>query len=262
MKDCRDVEPLKAPYVDGEAAPDQRSAVEKHIVKCGRCRDEVAVERVARDVVVARRDELRVPAPETLKARCAAHAASILRDSPRVPPQVAAISRPRAPIYRRWVPMSLAATLMLAVAGVFGLGLTQKAQALAFQLTLDHMGCSRSAPSPEAGVMETSTHWAEQYGWPLRLTRSSQQPQLRLTGLRRCFVADGRVAHLLYEWRGQTVSVFVLPSEALRAPAVVRRFGYDSVMWSRNGRTYIVLSRSPRRPDFEPVVQYVKANVY
>lgn len=158
--------------------------------------------------------------------------------------------------------MSLAATLLLAVSGVFVLGLTPKAQALAFQLTLDHMGCSRSAPAAEAGVLETSTHWAEQYGWPLRPARSADQPRLRLTGLRRCFVADGRVAHLLYEWRGETVSVFVLPSEALRAPAVVRRFGYDSVMWSRNGRTYVVLSRSTRRPDFDPVVQYVKANVY
>lgn len=262
MKECRDVEPLKAPYVDGEAAPDQRSAVDAHIVKCGRCRDEVAVERAARDVVVARRDELRASAPEALKARCAGHAASTSRDSARLPPQVSTIPLPRALIYRRWVPMSLAATLVLAITGVFALGLAPKAQALAFQLTLDHMGCSRSAPASEAGVLETSSHWAEQYGWPLRLAPSPEQPQLRLTGLRRCFVADGRVAHLLYEWRGQTVSVFVLPSEALRAPAVVRRFGYDSVMWSRNGRTYVVLSRSPRQSDVDPVVQYVKANVY
>jgi anti-sigma factor RsiW len=262
MKDCRDVEPLKAPYVDGEAAPDQRSAVDAHIVKCGRCRDDVAVERAARDAVAARRDELRGSAPEALKARCAAQAASIPRDVARVDPTVATFPSTRAPIYRRWVPMSLAATLLLAIAGVFALGLTPKAQALAFQLTLDHMGCSRAAPAPEAGVLETSSHWAEHYGWPLRPARSAEQPQLRLTGLRRCFVADGRVAHLLYEWRGQTVSVFVLPSEALRAPAVVQRFGYDSVMWSRNGRTYVVLSRSPRRSDFDPVVQYVKANVY
>ena len=261
MKDCRDVEPLKAPYVDGEAAPDQRSAVDAHLTKCGRCRSDVAVERAAHDVVAARRDELRASAPEALKARCAAYAASIPRPTQVHPPAPASKS-PRIPLYRRWVPMSLAAALVLAVGGVFILGLTQKAQALAFQLTLDHMGCSRAAAAPEKGVMETSSHWAERYGWPLRLTPSAQQPSLRLTGLRRCFVADGRVAHLLYEWRGQTVSVFVLPTQALRVPAVVRRFGHESIMWSQNGRTYVVLSRSARQPDFDPVVQYVKANVY
>ena len=154
--------------------------------------------------------------------------------------------------------MSLAATLVLVVAGVLALGTTSKAQALAFQLTLDHMGCTRMAQASEAGALETASHWRERYGWPLHAASTAQ---VRLTGLRRCFLTDGRVAHLLYQWRGEPVSVFVLPNEALRAPAVVRRFGHDAVMWSRNGRTYVVLARSPRRPDFEPVVEYVKANV-
>jgi anti-sigma factor RsiW len=251
MKECRDVEPLKAPYVEDEGPPAERSIVDAHLKKCGRCRDEVAVERAARDVLVARRDELRSTAPELLKRRCAAHAATV----------IGAAAPPRVPLYRRWVPMSLAATLLLAVVGVFGLGLTNKSQALAFQMTLDHWSCSRTVHASEAGALATSAGWEDRMGWKVRLPPSSEDPPLRLKGLRRCFVTDGAVAHALYDWRGESLSVYEMPTESLRAAADVRRFGHEAVMWSQNGRTYVVLART-RRPDLDGVVRYVKANVY
>ena len=259
MKDCRDVEPLKAPYVDGEAAGAERTAVETHIRQCGRCRTDLAAEQVARDTVVARRDELRASAPAGLKARCAAHVAT-----PTERPAGAATDTPplHVPLYRRWVPMSLAATLFLAVAGVFGVGLAPTSQALAFQMTLDHMGCTRTVRANEAGAIATGQTWEQRYGWPIRLAPSSTQVSLTLKGLRRCFVTDGRVAHLIYEWQGQPLSVFVLPIEKVRSAAEVERFGHDAVIWSQNGRTYVVLARAPHRPELDHVVQYVKANVY
>ena len=250
MKDCRDVEPLKAPYVDGEAAAAERAAVETHLTRCGRCRDDVTIESAARDAVVARRDELRPAAPPGLKARCAAHAASTTAP--------AILARP--PLYRRWVPMSLAATLVLTAAGVFGLGLTDKSQALAFQMTLDHWGCSRTVRASESGALATSAGWQDRMGWPVRLAPSSENPPLRLKGLRRCFVTDGSVAHVLYDWHGESLSVYVLPGHSLRA-ADVRRFGHEAVIWSQNGRTYVLLARARRR-ELDSVVQYVKANVY
>jgi anti-sigma factor RsiW len=257
MKDCRDVEPLKAPYVDGDAGPADRAAVDTHVARCGRCREEVAVEQTARDVLAARRDELRATmAPAALKARCAAHAAGRRRA-----PAVAAVPR-RVPLYQRWVPMSLAATLLFALAGVFGLGLTDKSQALAFQMTLDHFGCSRSARHSEAGAHAAGAQWAQRFGWETRVAPSTQEPPLRLKALRRCFVLDGRVAHAIYDWDGQPLSVYVLPGEQLRAAADVHRFGHEAVMWSRNGRTYVVLTRAPRRPEFDRVVAHVKATVY
>ena len=253
MKDCRDVEPLKAPYVDGDATVADRTAVDTHLALCGRCRDDVSVERAAHDVLQARREELRPVAPERLKERCAA---ACRRGGSRS-------SVPAAPIYRRWIPMSVAATLLLAVVGVFAFGLTERAQALAFQMTIDHVKCSRF--SREAAHVDSAAEgqrWTSTYGWPLKVAASSPDGSLRLRGVRRCAVTDGRVAHLLYEWQGRPLSVYVLPYDVVHGSAEVRRFGHDSVIWTEHGRTYVVLSRGKRRPELDPVVRYVKANVY
>ena len=258
MKECRDVEPLKAPYVEDDGAPAERSTVDAHLKKCGRCRDEVAAERAARDVLVARRDELRSTAPEVLKRRCAAHAATF----------TGAAATPRVPLYRRWVPMSLAATVLLAIAGVFGFGLTQKAQALAFQMTIDHVKCSRFAgDGAHVDGAAEEQKWAATYGWPIRVAGASPgsvppEGAPRLRDVRRCAVTDGRVAHILYEWQGRPLSVYVLPSAVLDSTAQVRQFGHDVVLWSQNGRTYVVLARGPRRTELDGLVRYVKANVY
>ena len=261
MKDCRDVEPLKAPYVDGESAPAEREVVDSHLSACGRCRDEVVVERAARDVLVARRDELRAQAPETLRRRCASYATPRTRRDPH--PDVATIAPRKAPLYRRWVPMSLAATLLLAVAGVFGLGLTEKSQALAFQMTLDHLACLRLGNQPTSAEAATvEQQWPATAGWPLRVAASTDDPPLRLRGVRRCAVTDGRVAHLMYEWQGRPLSVYVLPADAVHGTANVRRFGHDAAIWADNGRTYVVLARAQRRPEFDRVVRYVRANVH
>lgn len=261
MKDCRDVEPLKAPYVDGEAAPAERAEVDAHLGRCGRCRDEVVVERAARDVLVARRDELRASAPEELRRRCASYATPGTRHD--VHPDVVTLTPKKAPIYRRWIPMSLAATLLLALAGVFGLGLTEKSQALAFQMTLDHLACLRLGNQPvsaEAATIEE--RWPATAGWPIRVAASTDDPPVHLRGVRRCAVTDGRVAHLMYEWEGRPLSVYVLPSDAVRGTADVHRFGHDAAIWADNGRTYVVLARAQRRPEFERVVRYMKANVH
>ena len=42
---------------------------------------------------------------------------------------------------RRWAPLSLAATLVLAVAGVFVFGLNNRVEALAASLAVDHVKC-------------------------------------------------------------------------------------------------------------------------
>jgi anti-sigma factor RsiW len=251
MKSCRDVEQLMTPYVDGEAGAGDRAAIEGHINRCGRCRDLVSVERAARDVVQARRDEIRETAPTALHSKCAAHAAWQRRRG-RV-----------APLIRRWVPLSVAATLLLAVAAVFTLGLNNKVQALAFQMTLDHVKCSRFAHSLAAiDPVSAGQQWAATYGWPLRVPASSSSTGLELRAVRRCAVTDGRVAHVIYEWQGEPLSLYVLPEKVVGEPEqVVERFSHESVVWSQNGRTYVVLAHGRER-DLDGVVRYVKANVY
>src|SRR4051794_35370449 len=104
MSKCRDLDPLFAPYADGEAAADDRAAVEAHLQRCPPCRERVAEQRPVRAALGATRPTLRACASEHLRARCAAHA------------HAAGIARPpatRARAVRRWIPLSLAATLIV-----------------------------------------------------------------------------------------------------------------------------------------------------
>jgi hypothetical protein len=65
----------------------------------------------------------------------------------------------------------------------------------------------------------------------------------------------------MYRWRGQPLSVYVLPSarHAGQTGDVVTRFGHEAVLWTEGGRTYVVLARG-RPGELDGVVGYVKAN--
>lgn len=249
MSKCRDLEPLLASYVDGEAAADQCASVDAHVERCPPCRARLAGEQAAHDVLRARREGLRASASEALRARCAAHR------------QRAALGGVLA--RRPWLPLSLAATLVLAVAGVFMLGLNNGVQALATQLTLDHVKCFKFAPGTvTADAAAAGKQWASSQGWDLQVPSSSHAEQLEFICVRRCFVTEGRAAHLMYKWRGEPLSVYVLPSSVGRMGEtrdLVERFGHQAVMWSERGRTYVVLARA-RPEELEGVVGYVKAN--
>jgi anti-sigma factor RsiW len=254
MSDCRDVEPLMTPYVDGEARPAEQASVDAHIKACPPCREAVADERTARDVLHARREELRAAAPDMLRRRCAAQTASI-------PKSVAA---PRPGLMRRsWVPLSLAATLVLTVAAVFLFGLNNPVEALATQLAVDHVKCFQFVP--DHGTVdpgEAGQAWARKQGWPLRVPLSAPDRQLVLLDVRRCWSTDGVTAHMLYRWRGEPLSVYVLNSVPVRHFDVrtVDKLGQEEIMWSRGGRTYAVVARA-RRADLEQVVKYVQQSV-
>ena len=259
MTNCRDLEPLFAPYVDGQAAPHQRASVDAHIVGCRACHERVAVERVAHEVLVARREALRVCASESLRARCAAQCRRTGADGP---------GRFRGVSRRTWVPLSLAASLLLAVAGVFLFGLNDRVDALATELALDHARCFQSAqahaPTVDARVAERE--WSAAQGWSLRIPSSSAVEHLELREVRRCLTTSGRVAHLMYNWRGQPLSVFVLPKILERkgdveaVDAIAEKFGNEAVMWSERGHTYVVVAKG-QPSELAPVVVYVKASL-
>lgn len=252
MSKCQDLEPLFASYVDDEAPPGDRASVDAHLDRCPPCRERLAGERAAREVLAARRSGLRVCASAHLRARCAAHAR---QGTPRFLP---------GGLSRRWVPLSLAATLLLAVAGVFIFGLSEPVEALAAQLTLDHVRCFQFAPERLAHVDPASAgrDWAAAQGWSLQVPASSPGTQLELLGVRRCLLSGGRVAHVMYTWRGEPLSVFVVPRMVRTGPQrdeIVEKFGHEAIVWSAGERTYVVLARgSPS--DLDPVVGYVKAN--
>jgi anti-sigma factor (TIGR02949 family) len=251
---CRDLESMLAAYVDGEAPSCDCDKVRAHVEACPPCRERLSGERGVREAIRAHRDALRAAAPEALKTRCASLVAQRARDAVRNQDRV----------LRRWVPLSLAATLFLAVAVVFGFGLTNKVQALAVQTTIDHVTCTRLKGEQlllDAG--DAARNWESRFGWRISVPASSSEAQLQFKGVRRCVVADGRVAHIIYSWLGEPLSVYVLPKQTLPESAqFVHRFRHNSIMWSKNDRTYVVVTTHRRDPALEQMVAYVKATAY
>jgi anti-sigma factor RsiW len=246
IRSCRDLEARLAPYVDDEIAPDARRAAEAHMNACPPCRGRMESERVARTIVHDRRGELRGTAPAALRARCLA-----ARPAPS-----AGASR-----LRRWVPLSLAATVVLAVGAVFLFSLNDGSTALAAGLALDHVKCFKTATMPGAVTIDVDTaehRWQQAQGWAVTVPDTAPAEQLRLVDVRRCLSTDGRAAHLMYLWNGQPLSVYILPRVAGREHEM-DSMGHETAIWSANGRTYAVLATGHPK-DFDHIVGYVKAH--
>jgi anti-sigma factor RsiW len=255
MSKCQDLDPLFAPYADGETAPADRAAVEAHLERCPPCRQRVSEQRTVRAALAACRPALRQTAPDTLRARCAGHARA---SAPSPLARVGAV--------RRWAPLSLAATLLLAVAGAFFFGLNNKVDALAAQLTLDHVTCFQFAPQrlEHADAGTAARDWTAAQGWSIHIPASSTREGLELLGIRRCAMSSGRVAHVMYKWHGEPLSVFVVPRPLQRMrdqQEMVEKFGHEAVMWTDGERTYVILARA-RPAELAPIVGYVRANAH
>ena len=244
IRRCSDLDERLAPYVDDEIAPDARRATDAHMNACPPCRMRMESERVARDIVHEHRDVLRGAAPAGLRARCAAARAQ-------------STGRSRL---RRWVPLSLAATLLLAVGAVFVIGSNDGSKALAAGLALDHVKCFKVS-TPEAVGLDAdsaSRKWQKMQGWPLVMPPTAASEGLRLIDVRRCLSTDGRAAHLMYLWHGEPLSVYVIPSVTGRA-RVFDNLGHETALWSANGRTYAVMATGHPQ-DFDRIVGYVKTH--
>ena len=227
---CNELEPLVVPFVDGEAPAPERAHIEAHLHACPPCRERVEAERAARDVLVARRRELRGHAPEALRARCSA----LCRASQHA---------------RRWIPISLAAAAGL-VAGVLWIGATDAGTpVLAAQLTLDHVKCfkfnsQRVSGSPSA----LAAYWRERYGWPIAVPGAKDADALRLSGVRRCGSSDGQTAHIMYTYKGKPLSLFIARSDPAhpRSARSLHVFGDEAIIWSAGDRTYALVGDGPR----------------
>jgi anti-sigma factor RsiW len=258
MADCRDLEPLFASYVDGDADQRGRATVEAHLKHCPPCRDRVKGEQAAREVLVARRSGLKVCASELLKRRCAAHAtpaAGALRDG----------QDRRGAVRPRWLPLAIAATILLGLGSIFFFGFNRNVEVLAAQLALDHVKCFQFPPAPltspaDAGLL--AKEWQSSRGWPVKIPESDASNDLELLAVRRCGSTEGITAHLMYKWRGAPLSVYVLNNASTRTGGVeqfVEKIGQEAVVWSHDGRTYAVVARA-KPSELEPVVKYVKVN--
>jgi anti-sigma factor RsiW len=268
--DCKDLESLVTPYVDGEVTPQQCAAIEAHLSECPDCRKCAEAESGARAVVRRCRDSLRAPAPASLHAKCrklaAEHAGPDHHEQHHGQEQVAAsqglpshagppfassglpspgvIVAPRSD-WRWWAPVSMAATLMLAIAGVLVFGLVSgRGTALAAQLAEDHLRClravSRRAP---ADSVQMSERWQKNRGWFVKVPASSPGDDMEFIALRRCFHGDRQeLAHALYRHRGRIVSLFIFPDDDSRRHANLEIMGQRELIWSQGGRSYAIVA--------------------
>ena len=250
IKNCGDLDERLAPFVDGEDAPAERAATAAHLTACPPCRQHADDEREARDVIHAHRAALCAPAPGALRDRCLA--ASALAGSPT---QSASRS---ASLLRRWAPLSVAATLVLAVAGVFLFGLNNRVEALAASLTADHVKCFAVGKTdvPTDAVV-AAAGWQRDHGWSVEIPAAAVSQELELVGVRHCLSTDGRAAHMLYRWRGEPLSLYVLPANTGREQ-VVRKMGHEAVIWCANQRTYAVVADAHSTQDLTRLVTYLK----
>lgn len=246
IRDCDDLDAHLTPFVDGEDAADTHRAVTAHLTACPPCRRHADDESAARQLVHEHRDELRVQAPSALRARC-----TRLQAPQSAPARSFAV--------RRWLPLSLAATLVLAVAGVFLFGLNNPVEALAASLALDHVKCFKVGDSASpADASAAERRWEHDEGWAIVVPKTTPSEQLTLVSVRHCVSTDGRTAHLMYRWRGAPLSLYVLPEDAGRT-GVVTKMGQDAIIWSANRRTYAVVSAAPPQ-ELSEIVDYMKAN--
>lgn len=243
MPDCSRIDPLVTPFVDGELPQDEQQTLTQHITACPACRGKVMAERAIRSVMRTRRSELSgPPAPADLKARC-----TLLKSTP-VPVAPTANSETRnVRSFRRsaWrsplAPLAIAATLLL-VAGVFLYQATRSSsRVLAAELTMDHEKCFRlnrllgTNHSPEAVEAEM----ASGFDWNVQLP---DEGELNLVGSRPCLSGEGKVAHIMYTYNGQPVSLFMLPRDT-RPSELVQVFGHRARIWSEGGRTFVLVAR-------------------
>lgn len=254
MSDCRNLEPMLAPYVDGEAEPQARAAVEAHLARCPECREHVTLERAAREVLIARRQGLRACATEHLRRRCAAQCS-------QAAPQRTGL-RGAGFIRRTLMPLSIAASLLVVAGAVLFFTLNRGVELLAAQLAVDHVKChqftSGHAHRPDPILL--SQEWKKARGWSLDIPPSAADYDLELLEVRRCGTTEGQNAHILYKWHGSPLSLYVMNRESPRATGqaqFVTRAGQDAVIWTDRGRTYAVVGEGHAR-ELDKIVNYVK----
>lgn len=280
MPDCRTIDPLVTPYVDGELPPADRRRVDDHLATCPPCHSRVAAERAVRDTMGARRRDLHgACAPPSLRTACA----RLCSQQSAVSSQQAAVGRrqstgdrsqptaalrtPHAARRTGWttrlVPYALAASLVLLVAGAFVYQLTvHSSTVMAAELTADHLKCfaanavlgTHDAPTAVESAMLAG------FGWRVHLPDNPGQVGLELVGSRPCLYGEGEIAHVMYRHDGKPVSLFMLPKSA-RPEQLVEVLGHQAKIWCVGNRTFVLIAREPRA-DVQRLAAFVQSSLH
>ena len=250
MMNCHNIDALITPYVDDELGAADRNRVDLHVRGCAACEVRVFAEREARQALRRHAAELReVPAPASLRSRLAEMAA---RSAP-----AATAGRARA-VRMQLLRAAVAASLVLGG----GLWLTavitrQSTTVLAAQLAADHVKCFLT--NRDRGVLDpqpVAAFLRERYDFQATVPASDTSLGLRLVGARRCLSGEGTNAHILYTWRGQPVSLYMLPGGA-HPHHSHDVLGQTTEMWAGHNGTY-VLVMPESGASLAPLVAYMQ----
>ncbi len=251
MKNCADIDLLMTPYVDGEGDTANWRAVHAHLVDCPPCRERADAERAARRIVRSRASALLWPAPAALRARCVGAVPSSGTPAPRTRLGLRV---------RRWVPLSMAATLLLAVAGVFMVGQQERLEAaFVAQLAIDHQKCFTEFGTghPPLDAAQAEARLAT-YGLDVSVPASDDHEQIELVDARSCDYDGGHMAHLLYDVDGQSFSLFVIP-EARYGDGTFEVLGQQERLWSNDAEACVLVGPKDGEA-MEKVAAYLRGN--
>ncbi len=233
MKNCADVDAIMTAYVDGEVPAAEAQAVRAHLDGCPACRDRASAEQDVRERLRAAAPTLGEQAPAALWARCAAAA--------RPAPAAAAPFWAR-PAFR-WAPLTMAATLLLAAGVLFMAGERQSPGlgALAAQLAIDHERCFMVEPAtaPDFDHREARVQLAGIVGSDIAVPFESSD--FDVLEVRECGYEHGGVGHILCRWRGDPVSMFVVPDRT-HGEQLLEIINHNALIWSDGGHTFVLVA--------------------
>ena len=245
--ECRRIESLLPPYVDGEARATEIAEVERHLSTCASCRSAVTAQRTVRVVLKARGRDMASPLPPGLRTRLEA----------MVPPRVSSSLGWGG----RLSAFAAAAALLVVVVGALELASPRSNVLYAAQLALDHVRCFvvelGSMASPGSDAAEVRDQFAQNYGWEVSVPASSGEVGLTLIAARRCPFWLGDHAHLLYRVGDRKVSLYVTPGTA-RARAELSVLGHAERIWTHGGQSYVLVARGLPAADLDRIAAYLE----
>jgi len=277
MSDCKTIDPLITPYVDGDIDAAGRTAVDTHVGACPPCHSRVSAERAVRDLVRTRRGDVAADAaPDALRARCTALGAAAAM-SPGASTGARGVTGERAFAgaravtgtrgFRRAIkPLAIAAGVVLAAGGVFVYQATDRStRLLAAELAADHVKCFgvvNSLLGTDANAAAVEQVMSDVFGWQMHVPEPTGEG-LELIGARPCLYARGKAAHLMYRHHGQPLSVFMLPQLARpgKRDETVEVLGHEAAVWSKDGRTFVLVAREPQA-EMQRVVSVVQQSLH
>ena len=244
MSECRKTIDRLTPYVDGQLSSAELAEIDRHLNACEPCRRLAAAERGGQAVLRGTAPRLRTATlPPGLRTRCA----TLARE------QIALRSQPGSARAVRGLLTNWRSTLVPTVLGVIFLVFTASAllsiatrrsdAVLAAQLTADQSKCFLTLGTPRANVeaREVEQMLRDDYGWNVHVPPSSAPAGVVLLGARRCLYADGLIPHVMYSANGHELSLYVLNGVTRKAADLVS-WGHRSRIWTRNEKTYVLVS--------------------